>query len=96
MYDKTGLVREYISSDVKFYTVAEVMKLTGWSEAIVLRMFNDPSFPAADYGRSKIVEAHALIEFFSKRHEKARERYWGNEDMKKDLMRRIRQERSEK
>lgn len=96
MYDKTGLIREYISSDVKFYTVAEVMKLTGWSEAIVLRMFNDPLFPAADYGRSKIVEAHALIEFFSKRHEKARARNWGNEDMKKDLMRRIRQERSEK
>ena len=90
MYDKTGLIREYISSDVKFYTVADVMKLTGWSEMIVLRMFNDPSFPAADYGKAKIVEAHALIDYFSKRHEKASERYWKNEDLKNDLRRRIR------
>ena len=90
MYDQRGLVREYISSDVKFYTVEQLLKLTGWSETTVLRLFNDPSFPAADYGRSKIVEAHALIDFFAKRHEKAEERYWNKEELKKDLMRRIR------
>ena len=62
--------RRYISSDVRFYTVKEVMELTGWSEKIVLSIFRDPEFPAADFGRSKVVEAHALIEYFSVRREK--------------------------
>ena len=62
--------RRYISSDVRLYTVKEVMELTGWSEKIVLSIFRDPEFPAADFGRSKVVEAHALIEYFSVRREK--------------------------
>ena len=90
MYDQAGLIREYVSSEVKFYTVADIMKLTGWSESIVLKMFNDPAFPSADYGRTKIVEAHALIDFFSKRHTKATERYWKNESMINELKKRVR------
>lgn len=62
--------RRYISSDVRFYTVKDVMELTGWSEKIVLSIFRDPEFPAADFGKSRIVEAHALIEYFSIRREK--------------------------
>ena len=62
--------KRYISSDVRFYTVKDVMKMTGWSEKIVLNIFRDPEFPAADFGRSKVVEAHALIEYFSVRREK--------------------------
>ena len=41
--------RRYISSDVRFYTVKDVMELTGWSEKIVLSIFRDPEFPAADF-----------------------------------------------
>ena len=50
--------------------------MTGWSENTVQKLFNDPNFPAADYGKSKVVEAHALIQYFSVRHERERERYW--------------------
>ncbi len=66
----------YISSEVRFYTIGELIEMLGWSETTVQRLFNDPKFPAANYGRGKVVEAHALIDFFSKRHDKDLEPYW--------------------
>ena len=66
----------YISSDVRFYTIGEMMEMLGWSETTVQRLFNDPKFPASNYGRGKVVEAHALIDYFSRRHDKDREPYW--------------------
>lgn len=69
----------YISSEVKFYTITEIMKMTGWSENIVQKLFNDPKFPSSNFGRKKVVEAHALIDYFSKKHEKEYERYWQKE-----------------
>lgn len=77
-----------ISSEVRFYTVNEVMKLTGWSEAVVLKMFNDPKFPSADFGRAKIVESHALIDYFSVKRSKADDSYWKRGDMINELRRR--------
>ena len=74
--DNSYFTRVYISSEVRFYTIENVQEMTGWSKKTVQRLFNDPRFPAADYGRIKVVEAHALIDYFSKRHEKDRERYW--------------------
>ena len=65
-----------LSSEARFYSIPEVRKLTGWSEATVQKLFNDPSFPATDFGRSKLVEAHALINYFSKRRTKDTSRYW--------------------
>ena len=90
-----GIERRYISSDVKFYTVSDVIDMTGWSEKTVLSMFRDPEFPAAEFGRTKIVEAHALIEYFSVRRDKCRgteksERLKG--ELCNELKRRIRQE----
>ena len=68
--------RQYISSEVRFYTIADLVKMLGWSEMTVQKLFNDPKFPSSDFGRSKVIEAHALIDYFSKRHEKRRDRYW--------------------
>ncbi len=70
------LYRAYISSEPRFYKIKDIQQMTGWSENIVQKLFNGPNSPAANYGRTKVVEAHALIQFFSKRHEKERERYW--------------------
>ena len=70
------LMRVYVSSEVKFYTISDLMKLLGWSEATVQILFNDPKFPAANFGRNKVVEAHALIDYFSRRHDKHKEVYW--------------------
>ena len=62
--------------EVKFYTIPDLQKMLGWSETTVQKLFNDPNFPSADFGKSKVVEAHALIEYFSTKHVKMRERYW--------------------
>ena len=32
--------------------------------------------PSVDFGKTKVVEAHALISFFSMKREKEKERYW--------------------
>lgn len=66
----------YISSEARFYSIKDVMEMTGWSEGTVQKLFNDPKFPSADYGKTKVVEVHALIQFFSVPHNKERERYW--------------------
>lgn len=88
MNTQLDLTRSYISSEARFYTVSDVMKMTGWSEAIVLKMFNDPKFPSADYGKAKIVETHALIEYFSTKHSRENERYWKKGDLRDELRRR--------
>ena len=36
------LMRVYVSSEVKFYTISDLMKLLGWSEATIQKLFNDP------------------------------------------------------
>ena len=68
--------KSYISSEVRFYTIADLTKMLGWSHGTVEKLFNDPKFPSSDFGRRKVVEAHALIEYFSTRHEKDRDRFW--------------------
>lgn len=65
-----------LSSEVRFYKIKDLITMLGWSEATVQKLFNDPGFPAADFGKEKVVEGHALIEYFSHRHEKDREYYW--------------------
>lgn len=66
----------YISSEVKFYTISDLKNMLGWSENTVQKLFNDPKFPSSDFGRIKVVEAHALIDYFSKKHLKQNDRYW--------------------
>lgn len=76
MNNSNRVSRQYVSSEVKFYTISDLIKMLGWSENTVQKLFNDPKFPSADFGRTKVVEAHALIDYFSKKHSKASERYW--------------------
>ena len=65
-----------VSTEIRFYTPKDVARMTGWSEKTVLKMFNDPKFPSADFGRNKVIEADALRNYFSTRHEKSKDRYW--------------------
>ena len=60
---------------MRFYTIKDLIRLLGWSETTVQKMFNDPKFPSSDFGRTKVVEAHALIDYFSKRHTIYSDRY---------------------
>ena len=66
----------YISSEVKFYTISDLKNMLGWSENTVQKLFNDPKFPSSDFGRIQVVEAHALIDYFSKKHLKQNDGYW--------------------
>lgn len=68
--------RIYVSSEVKFYTISDLKEMLGWSENTVQKLFNDPKFPSSDFGRIKVVEAHALIDYFSKKHIKQNDGYW--------------------
>ena len=68
--------RLYVSSEVRFYKVEDLVKMLGWSEKTVQKLFSDPKFPSADFGKTKVVEAHALIDYFSRKHSKEAELYW--------------------
>ena len=83
--DNSYFTRVYISSEARFYTIENIQEMTGWSKKTVQKLFNDPRFPASDYGRIKVVEAHALIDYFSKRHEKDRERHWQSDSVHRYL-----------
>ena len=74
--EMSTLDRIYVSSEVIMYSIADIQEMTGWSETTVQKLFNDPRFPAADYGKRKLVENHALMQFFSIRREKARDTFW--------------------
>ncbi len=63
-------------SGVVFYTIEDLMSLLGWSRVIVQKLFNDPKFPAADFGKKKVVEKNALMKYFSVRHEKKYDNFW--------------------
>ena len=75
-YELSKLGEIYVSSEVIFYSIADIVKMTGWSHGTVEKLFNDPRFPSVDYGRKKLVENHALMQFFSVRREKSRDSYW--------------------
>ena len=75
-YEASQLGRIYVSSEVIMYSITDVAEMTGWSHTTVEKLFNDPKFPAADYGKRKLVENHALMQFFSVRREKELDKYW--------------------
>ncbi len=88
--DLAGMIPLYISSEVRFYNVQDMMEMSGWSENVIHKLFNDPEFPVADLGRAKIVEAHALIRYFSVRRTKAEKNIRKKGELKHELRGRIR------
>lgn len=76
MSSKGGASRLYVSSEIRFYTINDLVEMLGWSEAIVQKLFNAPDFPSSDFGKQKVVEAHALIDYFSRKHVKSKEAFW--------------------
>ena len=68
--------RIYVSSEVIMYSIADIIEMTGWSEMTVQKLFNDPKCPSANYGKKKVIENHALMQFFSVRRDKERDNYW--------------------
>ena len=49
---------------LRFISIKDFSKITGWSEKTVQNLYNLPDFPSTDYGREKKAEIHAIIEYF--------------------------------
>ena len=64
----------YTSSRVMLYSMDDVMRLSGWDEMTVRKLFYDVRFPSQHFGRAPLVEAHALISFFMELHVKRKEK----------------------
>ena len=45
----------YVSSEVILYSIEDLMKMSGWSHGTVEKLFNDPKFPAIDFGRKNLL-----------------------------------------
>ena len=72
----SDLGKIYVSSEVILYSIEDMVNMTRWSYTTVEKLFNDPMFPAIDYGKRKLVENHALMQFLSVRREKAKDTLW--------------------
>ena len=64
----------YTSSRVILYSMDDVVRMSGWNEMTVRRLFYDIRFPSQHFGRTPLVEAHALISFFMELHVKRKEK----------------------
>lgn len=65
-----------LTPDVIMYDVQDVMKMTGYSKKTVLKLFNDPELPKLNIGKKLLVEAHALIDYCARSHDKYEDEYW--------------------
>lgn len=62
--------------EIKFFTVQDIMELTHWSKTTVLKLFDDPKFPSSNFGKNQVIEAHALVDYFSRKHVKEKDKHW--------------------
>lgn len=56
---------EDLSKTLRFLTVKEMCKLTGWGSNTVQELYNRPDFPSCNFGKEKVAEIHAVINYFS-------------------------------
>jgi len=50
---------------LRFITTREFAELSGWSEPTAQKLFNRDDFPSCDFGKEKIAELSAVIQYFS-------------------------------
>ena len=50
---------------LRFITIRDMQKATGWSLTTVQELFRMKDFPCCDYGKEKVAEINAVIKFFS-------------------------------
>ena len=65
-----------IFSEDLFFSIQDVIRITNWSKKTVEDLFNNPAFPATDFGKKKLVLKSAFIEFFSVKRCRADKDYW--------------------
>ena len=55
---------ESTSDLLRFITIQEFSKITGWSIPTVQNLYNRSDFPSTNYGKEKKAEIHAIVEYF--------------------------------
>jgi len=50
---------------INFITTKDFVQMSGWSEPTVQKLFNREDFPSCDFGKEKIAEIGAVINYFS-------------------------------
>lgn len=66
--------RIYTSSRVILYSMDDIMRMSGWDELTVRKLFYDRRFPSQYFGREPVVEVHALISFFMELYAQRKEK----------------------
>ena len=74
--DFTISLQEFEKMNTEIERYKANMNRTGWSKHTVETLFNNPSFPCTDIGKSKLVLKTAFIKFFSERRCRDNEAYW--------------------
>ena len=49
---------------LRFITIKEFAKITGWGGRTVQELYNRPDFPSTNYGKEKKAEIHAIVDYF--------------------------------
>ncbi len=57
-------IKDFYDSEIVFLTIKDVSNITGWSKKTVEDLFNNPSFPSTNIGKTKLVLKPAFIKFF--------------------------------
>ena len=68
--ENSPLDKIYIPGQLVFYSEADLVRMTGWSKKTIQRLFNDPQFPAVQYGKKRLIEHNNLIRYFSVKRNK--------------------------
>ena len=68
--ENSPLDKIYIPGQLVFYSEAYLVRMTGWSNKTIQRLFNDPQFPAVQHGKRKLIERNDLIRYFSVKRNK--------------------------
>ncbi len=62
--EKIDTVEEKVKA-LRFVTINDVVKATGWTKGTVCALFNRADFPSCDFGKTKVAELSAVIKSFS-------------------------------
>ncbi len=50
---------------IRFVSIKDFMKISGWGKETVQDLYNRPDFPSCNFGKEKKAEIHAIIKYFS-------------------------------
>ena len=68
--ENSPLDKIYIPGQLVFYSEYDLVRMTGWSNKTIQRLFNDPQFPAVQHGKRRLIERNDLIRYFSVKRNK--------------------------